>query len=57
MIHFKTDSYPMVEIKRTCDKEVGSPKRGWHVCNRIATAEKESKACPGLFLHYCAKHA
>lgn len=55
MIHFHTNSYPMTVKRISCDKEIGSIKNGWHACNKVATAVKESRT--GQFLHYCAKHA
>ena len=55
MIHFKTDSYPMQEIRRSCDAEIGSVKRGWHGCNRKAHVQVESKH--GNVLDYCKRHA
>ena len=57
MLHFKTDSYPMQVSRIQCDKEIGSPKRGWHVCKAAGTRTVESRVCAGLWLHYCAKHA
>jgi len=57
MIHFKTDSYPMQEIRRTCDAEIGSVKRGWHGCHKRAYVTVESRVCPGMYLDYCQKHA
>ena len=57
MIHFKIDSYPMQETKRTCDAEIGSVKRGWHGCHCKAHVTVESKNFPGSYLDYCKKHA
>jgi len=57
MIHFKTGTYPM-QIKRvSCDAEIGSHKRGWHVCNAKAVVRGECRVCDHLFLDYCKAHA
>jgi len=57
VIHFVTDIYPMRVKRISCDKEVGSVKRGWRVCNVSAAVEKESRLGGGMFLHYCKRHA
>ena len=57
MLHFVDGSFPMQVHRTSCDKEIGSPKRGWHVCNRRAIAQKESRFGQGSYLHYCAVHA
>ena len=52
-------------IKRPgCDREVGSPEKGWHVCNRPAVlAEDRTYLLHGATRHsyytrhLCARHA
>ena len=42
--------------KQTCDKEVGSVKNGWHVCNKPAYHKVQSNKVSWLTLHFCNKH-
>jgi hypothetical protein len=54
MIHYKTDIYPMQVKRVSCDAEIGSIKRGWHVCNKKAAYQ-----CDGfgaIQLHFCEIH-
>lgn len=57
MRHFYTDSFPMRVKRISCDAEIGSYKRGWHVCNAKAVIEAESRVCAHMWVHYCVKHA
>lgn len=44
--------------KFTCDREIGSPVKGWHTCGRRATYGV-SRASPQGFcheIHYCEAH-
>jgi len=40
--------------KRRCDREVGSPARGWRSCMKLA--ENEHRTRYGTLLDFCNKH-
>lgn len=46
--------------KVTCDREIGSPVKGWHSCNDRATYEVVKQCGPKsdgiIALHYCHAH-
>jgi hypothetical protein len=45
------------EGRAVCDKEVGSPKRGWRACRRAAPNRTQSERVPYMTLHYCNRHS
>ena len=42
--------------EQRCDHEIGSPAKGWKICNRAA-GRAAVKTSSGRTLHYCTKHA
>ena len=44
------------EGKAICDKEIGSPARGWHSCRAPAQYKLPSLRVPYMDLHFCERH-
>lgn len=47
-----------MNTKRACDREIGSPVKGWHVCGAKAMYGVERSSAQGYAhtLHFCSAH-